>query len=277
MKIMIMTDMEGVSGVLNHGDWVLPSGRFYDKGVRLLTEEVNAAVAGLFDGGATEVVVVDGHGAGGIDPELLDERAWLSRGAGPKPEPWGLSPNYAGLAYVGQHAKAGTPYSHITHTQWFNYIDLAVNGISIGEYGQMALSAMEYGVPTILACGEKAFAAEAEALTPGVVSVWTKQGLLPDDGMEHLDTDAYRKAKLSAVHMSPRRARQLIREGAREAMRKLRENRSAFRYPSIQPPYVRTARFRKFGDTPPWQARDTHPTSLVELINMPYTKVAGGL
>ena len=32
------------------------------------------------------------------------------------------------------------------------------------------------------------------------------------------------------------------------------------------------ARFRKFGDTPPWQARDTHPTSLVELINMPYTK-----
>lgn len=44
MKIMIMTDMEGVAGILNHDDWVQPSGRFYEKGIRLLTGEVNAAV-----------------------------------------------------------------------------------------------------------------------------------------------------------------------------------------------------------------------------------------
>lgn len=97
--------------------------------------------------------------------------------------------SFTALAFVGQHAKAGAPCSHITHTQWFNYIDLTINGISIGEYGQLALCAMELGVPTIFACGEKALAEEAEKLTPGVVTVVVKRGILPD-GLEHLDTDA---------------------------------------------------------------------------------------
>jgi len=88
MKITIMTDMEGVAGVLNHDDWVLPEGRFYAKGMRLLTEEVNAAVEGLCSAGADEVLVVDGHGAGGIDPEILDERALLRRGRGENSRPW---------------------------------------------------------------------------------------------------------------------------------------------------------------------------------------------
>ena len=75
MKILLMSDMEGVAGILNREDWTRPSGATYDAGKRLLTEEVNAAIDGLFAGGATYVLVVDGHGPGGIDPELLDERA----------------------------------------------------------------------------------------------------------------------------------------------------------------------------------------------------------
>lgn len=123
MKIMIITDMEGVAGVLNHDDWVVPDGQFFEKGQRFLTEEVNAAVDGFFKAGAGEVLVVDGHGDGGIDPELLDERALLKRDPGERIWPCGLDESYDSLAFVGQHAKAGTPYSHITHTQWFNYIE----------------------------------------------------------------------------------------------------------------------------------------------------------
>ena len=267
MKIMIMTDMEGVAGVLNHDDWVLPAGRFYDKGMRLLTEEVNAAVQGFCDEGVKEVVVVDGHGAGGIDPELLDERAMLTRGA-PRPAwPWGLDRSFAGLAFVGQHAKAGTPYSQITHTQWFNYIDLAINGISIGEYGQLALCARELGVPTILACGEKALAQEAEALTPGVVTVAVKEGLLAD-GLDHLDTDQYRRAKLSATHIAPKRVRSLIRDAARRAVRRLRDDPASFRYPELRPPYTRVARFRANAGQPAHEARAEHPQSVIALMNM---------
>jgi len=273
VKILLMTDMEGCAGVLNHDDWVMRTGQFYSQGRRLLTLEVNAALEGLFDGGATDVLVVDGHGQGGLDPELLDERAWLKRGADQPIGAWGLDESFAGLAFVGQHAKAGTPYSHLTHTQWFNYQDLAINGLSIGEYGQMALLAMTLGVPTILACGEVALADEAAALTPGVVTVAVKQGTLPD-GLDHLDTNAYRCAKLSAEHRSPASARKLIREGAADAMAKLRRNARSFQSPVLRPPYVRTARFRRDGDRAPWAARDEHPSSLMELMYRPFTPIA---
>ena len=272
MKIMVMTDMEGVAGLLNFQDWATRAGDCYEKGVRLLTEETNAAVDGLYEGGAREVLVVDGHGRGGIDPELLDQRALLHRGRAEKVWPWGLDESFDALAFVGQHAKARTPYSHITHTQSFRYIDLAINGLSIGEYGQLALCAMELGVPTILACGEQALAQEAQALTPGVVTVAVKRGLLPD-GLDELSAEDYAQAKLSAIHLSPKRARALIREGALEAMKRLGSDPSSFRYPALSLPYVRTARFRKHGDTQPYEARDEHPSSIAELLNLPFTPV----
>jgi D-aminopeptidase len=268
MKLLIMTDMEGVAGVLNHDDWVMPAGRFYDQGLRLLTEEINAAIDGFYAGGAREIVVYDGHGMGGIDPERLDERAQLIRGAYAPPYPWGLDKTFAGLAFVGQHAKAGTPYSHITHTGWFSTIDYTVNGLSVGEYGQIALCAMELGLPTILACGEEAFAREAEALTPGVITVSVKRGLLPD-GLEHLDTDAYRAAKLSAIHLSPPEARRRIRTGALQAMDQLRTNPGAFRYPKLTPPYERVIKLRRQGDHPARELRAQHPSSIIALLNTP--------
>jgi D-aminopeptidase len=272
MKILMMTDMEGVAGVLSHADWVIKGGLFYEKGVRLLTLEVNAAVDGLFAGGATEVVVVDGHGQGGIDSELLDARALLRRGCGEAGYRWGLDGSVAGLAFVGQHAKAGTDYSHITHTQNFKYIDLAINGVSIGEYGQLALCAMELGIPTILACGEEALTREASALTPGVVTAAGKQGLLKD-GLDHLDKEAYSKAKLSALHRSPASVREQIWAAARDAVVKLSTSPGAFGYPPLRPPYVRTARFRKNGEVPGFASRDTHPDSLATLMDMPYSKI----
>ena len=268
MKILIMTDMEGVAGVLNHDDWVLPGGRFYDKGMRLLTAEANAAIEGFAAAGADEIIVVDGHGAGGIDPEALDERAFLQRGCGVEAWPWGLDRSFSAVAFVGQHAKAGTPFSHITHTQWFNYVDLQVNGISIGEYGQLALCAMELNVPTILACGEEALCQEAERLTPGVVTVSGKRGLLPD-GLDDLDAAAYGKAKLSAVHKSPRLVRALIRDGAQQALLKLKRDPEAFRYPAVNPAFTRKIRFRKNGDTAAYETLDRHPTSIIRLMNLP--------
>jgi D-amino peptidase len=269
MKILMMTDMEGAAGILNHDDWVMPDGRFYDEGRRLLTKEVNAAVEGLFEGGATEVVVVDGHGAGGIDTGILDGRVKAQRiGAGGWP--CGLDSTFDGFCCVGQHAKAGTDCSHITHTQWFNYIDLAVNDISIGEYGQMALCALELGVPSILACGEEALCREAGQLAPGVVTVAVKKGIL-QDGLDDLDTDRYRAAKLAAMHLPPEQACELIRKGAARAARKLESTPNSFGYPDLEPPYVRTARFRQDGDKAAWAAHDEHPGSIIALMNMPFT------
>jgi D-aminopeptidase len=267
MKIMIMTDMEGVAGILNHDDWVLRSGPFYTEGRRLLTLEVNAAIAGLTAEGATEIVVADGHGAGGIDPDLLDPRAKLLKSWGPKPYPFGLDASFDGYGYVGQHAKAGTPYSHITHTGWFNVIDQTINGISIGEYGEMSLCAMELGVPVILACGEDALAREAQALTPGVVTAGVKTGTKPD-GLDDLDQVEYRKAKLDAIHLDPATARQLIEAAAREAARKLKSDPASFTFPALSKPYVRILKVRREGDQPARIIKKEHPDSIIELMNL---------
>ena len=83
MKIMLMTDMKGCAGVLNAEDWLVPGGPCYAQGQRLLTEDANAAV--------------DGHGAGGLNPELLDERALLMRGFANPPYPPGLDNSFAAL------------------------------------------------------------------------------------------------------------------------------------------------------------------------------------
>lgn len=267
MKLFIMTDMEGVAGILNFQEWCVPGGVYYEKGKRFLTEEVNACVDGLCEGGATELLVCDAHGFGGIDPELLDERARVLRGHWSDPWPSGLDSSFDGLVHVGQHAKAGTPYSHITHTQAFGYIDFSINGISVGEYGQMALCAMERGVPSILATGERALCLEAEKLTPGVVTVPVKEGLYPD-GLEELDGESYGKAKLSGIHTAPKGSRKLIRKGAIEAMKKLNHDPSSFTYPEISPPYVQVVKHRRNGEQPAYEAVQKHPSSISSLLDM---------
>ena len=115
MKIYLMTDLEGVAGVLDFENWCEPSSRYYETAKEFLTLEANAAASGFFDAGAAEVVVVDGHGWGGIDPRLIDSRVELMRGW-PEGWPQGLDDSYDAIAWVGQHAKAGTAYAHIAHT-----------------------------------------------------------------------------------------------------------------------------------------------------------------
>src|SRR5918912_4275486 len=76
MRVFVVSDMEGVSGICK---WPQVEGgeSLYEEGRRLYTEEINAAVRGAFAGGATQVVVMDCHGAGkgwtfnSLLPELL--------------------------------------------------------------------------------------------------------------------------------------------------------------------------------------------------------------
>ncbi len=268
MKLYLMTDMEGSAGVLNHDDWCMRTSQFYEMGREFLTLEANAAIEGFFAGGATSVTVADGHGQGAINPKLLDPRAELMRGW-PQGFPFGLDSSFAGIGWVGQHAKAGTEYSHITHTQWFNYIDLSINGVSIGEFGQMALCAAELGIPVILGAGEQAFAEEVQALTPWAETASVKRGVTPGKGDE-LTTDQYRARNLGAVHLSPLRARELIRASAERAARRLARG-EAFGQIPLKAPFERVGRFRpnKEGE-PRTVSRETHPTSVSAALGLAF-------
>ena len=270
MRIYIMTDLEGVAGVLNHDDWCLPQSRHYDLARELLTGEVNAAVDGFFSGGATAITVADGHGAGAIHPVLLDPRVELMRGFG-MGWPFLLDEGYDAVAWVGQHAKSGTPYAHIAHTQWFNYLDLSINGVSIGEFGQLALCASELGVRSIFMSGDRAGCAEVQQLVPGIETVEVKRGTTPGSG-DDLDTQAYRARNTSAVHAHPDAARANIRAGAERAIRRARQE--TFGLIPLVPPFERMARFRADGETPPRTSVQRHPSSVIAVMNAPYHDAA---
>ena len=74
MRVFIVSDMEGVAGISN---WQQVAGgeSLYEEGRKLYTQEINAAVRGARAGGATEVVVMDCHGAGeGLVVQLAHPR-----------------------------------------------------------------------------------------------------------------------------------------------------------------------------------------------------------
>ena len=261
MKIALMTDMEGVAGVLNFKDWVFVDGRYYEIGKELLTREVNAAIDGFFAAGADEIVVIDGHGPGGINPVLLDERAWYSRGWGVHHE-FGLSANFDAIAWVGQHAKAGTRFSHLAHTGSPIVLENKINGISMGEFGECAAIAGFYGASAIFGAGEKAFVEEAKALIPSIHTVWVKYGVGSDDGAE-CDAQEYESHNLGAVHLHPNRARELIREGAYAALNDFIGHPDRFPPLRLKAPYIIETWYRKNGSQPARKSVRTHPTDLV--------------
>src|SRR6266700_1072129 len=60
-RILIVTDLEGVGGVNDADEQLLPGQRRYLESRHLLTGEVNAAVEGAIAAGATAVDIWDGH------------------------------------------------------------------------------------------------------------------------------------------------------------------------------------------------------------------------
>jgi D-amino peptidase len=178
MKVYIMTDIEGVGGVVLAGIQTT-QGPECDRAREYLTAEVNSAVEGAFKGGADEVLVNDSHSKGfNIRLDLLDPRAELITGA-PRPE-WmvGLDSSFGAAVVVGFHAMAGTDSAVLDHTMssvsWQN---AWLNGKKCGEFGWMASIAGTFGVPVVFASGDDKLCAEAKALIKGIVTVETKKGI----------------------------------------------------------------------------------------------------
>jgi len=203
MKILISADIEGIAGVvtLQHGQ---PGNPEYERARRLMTEEVNAAIAGAFDGGATEVLVNDAHGPMvNLLPELLDERADLLLGK-PKPHNMfaGLTREHAGVMCVGYHAGASRP-GVLAHTiSGFAFREIRLNGRACSEATLYGAYAGSLEVPVILISGDDVTAEECGGLFHGARTVVVKHAL----------------GARAARAVAPARARGLLRAAAAEAV-----------------------------------------------------------
>ena len=218
MNVMVMTDQEGVAGVLSSTDYARPGCRYYELARELTTLETNAAIEGALQAGATFALVVDGHGPGSIDQTLLHPAARLMAG---RPLPPGF-PFPIGFPLdlaisIGQHAKANTNGGHLAHTGSFGVEELTINGLSIGETGRSFLLAGIFGVPYVFLSGDTAACTEAEALVPGIATASVKDGLRRGSasGLTASENTVFNGA---AVHMHPEAARNRIRAGVRDAI-----------------------------------------------------------
>jgi D-amino peptidase len=266
MKLLIMTDMEGVAGVLNAEDYLSPSGRLYEVGRELTTRECNAAIEGALAAGATDVLVVDGHGAGAIDPRLLHPVARLLAGQ-PKPRAFGCDPTFGVAFVVGQHAMSNADGGHLAHTNSWRVDEWRLNGRAIGELGKEMLLFGACGVPTVLVTGDAACCAEARALVPEVETAAGKEGVRRGSAAG-LTAEENARFNLAAVHLHPERAREAIRAAAERAVRR----RGEIPPLTLAPPYEfvnhpRPADGQRDGEGP--QAQRTTGDDLVAVLGWP--------
>ncbi len=166
-RILIYHDMEGLSGQGDPRSFEFGKEQ-YAGGRELLTADVNAVIAGLFDGGANEVHVVDGHGSGNPEPDLLldrlDPRAVMTFRDEPF-DAYGDLPApgvFDAVAVVGMHAKTGSG-GFASHTYTLG-MDIIFNGRSITETELIAFSWARVGVPVIFASGDDRLAADLETM-----------------------------------------------------------------------------------------------------------------
>lgn len=181
IKIYVNTDLEGISGIFKFDQTREKDTPLNIQACEYFMGDLAAVVRGLKDGGATEIVVLDGHGSQVVIPHLMEPGAKYITGK-PRPGAGNLSAldsSFAGMVMVGFHAMMGTPDGVLNHTQsskienryWYN-------GLESGELVQNALIAGYYGVPVIMVSGDEATTREARKFFgEEIITVPTKKGL----------------------------------------------------------------------------------------------------
>jgi D-amino peptidase len=203
MKVFISSDIEGTAGIV---DWqqVRGPGAEYEIGRRLLIDEVNAAIDGAVAGGAGEILVNDSHGTMfNLDPgELHHDASYLSGRHKPMYMMEGLDASFDAVFMVAYHGAISAEHAVLSHTYNPRAVwEVRLNGVPVGESALNALVALHHGVPVTLITGDRATVDEAAPFLPDVDGVVVKRSV----------------TRHAAESVHPRRARELIHEGARRA------------------------------------------------------------
>ena len=206
MKVYISVDLEGITGVVGSYQ-VLQSTGALPEVRKLTTGDVNAAIAGAKEAGATTIWVNENHSGRDLLLEEIDPAAEVIIG---KPKPLqtlhGIDSSFDCIFLVGIHARAGTEGAVLDHSWSTKCIqNLRVNGITIGEIGLNAALGGHFGVPVALVTGDTQTVLEARSLLGDVEGAAVKVGL----------------GRYAARCPHPSKARKAIRIGAAKALREL--------------------------------------------------------
>ena len=181
MKIFVSTDMEGTAGVVDWAQCRGP-GAEYEYYRQLLLDEVNAAIQGALDSGATELLVNDSHSTmQNLHPgRLLGRARYLSGRHKPMYMMEGLDPSYDAVFLVSYHGSMAGAASTLSHTYNPRAISrVLLNGTEVGESGINALVAMGHGVPVVLVTGDDVAVKQVAEIATSAKTVAVKRAINP--------------------------------------------------------------------------------------------------
>lgn len=208
LKVMMITDMEGVDGIFDEDlqcvPWKSPR---WEESRKLLNGEISAAVEGLFEGGATDIVVWDGHWSGeNLSALDIHPKVRLLTGPGVS-SAFELDPSYSAEIFIGQHARAGVEKGVLSHSESLEIQNIWVNDKPVGEIGIEAMHAGSFNIPVIMLAGDTAACQELHDLVSQAECAEVKSGV----------------SRTGGFTLSHPAACALIREKARRAIERLAE------------------------------------------------------
>jgi D-amino peptidase len=186
MKVYIMYEVGGAMGIVStsqmHG--MFPAQRAAGATIPLetrqaVTAEVNAAIEGAAQAGASEFLINTGCPNGRfVLPNELDERADLIQGSW-KPDGTmeGLDESFDAAILLSMHAKRGCACAVFAHSWSEDIVDYRVNGVSVGEVGMAIYFAGALGVPVVMVSGDAHACDEARQLLGEIEIAPTKYGI----------------------------------------------------------------------------------------------------
>lgn len=206
MKVYIVVDMEGATGVSAFDDVLFNKPPYNSARIRL-TQDVNAAIEGAIEAGATEILVNECHDRGtNLVLEKLHPKARVIRGDKGKKHLYveGIDESFDKVFLVGFHARAGTMNAVLNHSFNLKVHNFWINDVLMGEVGVAATLAGYYGVPVSLVTGDDKAILELSELVPGVIGAEVKKSI----------------SRFVADCLSSEKTFSLIKEAAKKAMRK---------------------------------------------------------
>ena len=174
LKVLLLYDMEGVSEAVVHKHTSFAYPAEYAVGRASLTADVNAAIVGLKAGGATEIVVVDGHGSGNANsPDVLEDQLIAPARMGYRDTPFDIymdsyDHSFDAIVAVAMHAGAGNPTGFLSHTYTFQDVEYKVNGVPFNESMILAAGAARVKVPLIMVSGDDQLEKEVRRTMPWI-------------------------------------------------------------------------------------------------------------
>lgn len=211
LRVYISVDMEGIAGVVTN-EQLGPAGFEYQRARQFMTDELNAAIQGARDAGATQILVSDSHGNGQnllvdqLPNDITVVRSW------PRPLMMmeGIDSTFDAAVFIGYHTGTSNTRGVRAHTMSSaSLAGVKLNGVEVPEGGINAAIAGHFGVPVVMVSGDDAAVAEVRLFTGPIEAAVVKRAI----------------SFHSAATMVPKAAQELIRQQVKAGL----ERRSAAR------------------------------------------------